>query len=534
MNTRCFIALCIALCFSSNAKGNMDVLTFGNVPNSLPDFEEHTSIPKKAPIKIYGFYPYGMTGTYKSYNYNLLTTVSFYSVKVDAVDQNRLHYNIYGIDETLDNLIQNAKEAGTRVNLTFHCDDAPIINSLLNNKEVRDSFISSITHLLDTTLSDGICVNFFDKLPATNADALISFLLQLKGSLKNSNKSIKITLPANDFSNSYNICKLNGIVDEYILLGSNYYDKGSLEEPVARLDGENGMFHIKKSINEYRKKGIPFEKLTVALPLAGIVWQKFNDRSALQFSHHIYLSQIKQHLAELKHEPKVEFDSATFTYYYDYKKDGDQFMAYYDNAESLEKKINWLKEQGIHSVGIWASGYNDGYEDFWNMVGKNYDIKKLREGDTFVKRLFQNNSISVNAASVDSASLQSINSELFGGFTKATSEIIGNRSVMSTVVITLTVFCVIGIIESLMFSSVRQLVYISSIPSYLIVNGGLILASIVLFIFYGLLKDQTCMCPGFYSIINKLIWYTLFFVWIFINLLSYKMLGSFSLKHDKP
>ena len=200
-----------------------------------------------------------------------------------------------------------------------------------------DSCVSYLTNKVNSSHFDGICIDF-DKLPAKNNHAFLSFSKQLDRSLYETHKTLRITLPAVDFSNSFNILQLNEMVDQYILLAFNYYHKGSSEGPVAPLNNTEN-FDVKTSVNKYLEKGIRSQKLIVALPTYGIVWQKSLDGSTSVFEQHIYLGQILEELSETEPKPTVILDSTTFTKYFDHKKDGKEFRTYYDDAETLEKKL---------------------------------------------------------------------------------------------------------------------------------------------------------------------------------------------------
>lgn len=364
------------LCLSGNARGNFVSLSSDTGLDFSLRNSVQTDIPisvDKPQIQIYGWYPYWMKDAYENLNYDLLTTVSYYSVNVYLNANKSLSYRDNGLDTLATKLIQKAKDANCKVDLTFQCDDTVVIDMLLKNKTFQDSCISYLTQLVDSTFLDGICVDF-DKLPAKNDDAYVSFLRQLKVSLKKSQKTLRITLPANDFSNRFNISKLNEVVDAYILLAFNYYHKGSAEGTVAPLD-DDGNFDIKRSVNIYVEKGIPMQKMIVALPTYGIVWQKTVDGSASVFEDHIYLSQIKKDLTEIDPKPVIKLDSTTFTKQYHYKNNGTEYRTYFDDDETLKVKIKWLRGQGIAGVGIWALGYDNGSSEVWDMIENNFVVK---------------------------------------------------------------------------------------------------------------------------------------------------------------
>ena len=171
--------------------------------------------------QFYGWYPFWMHDAYQNYNFNSLTTVSFFSVDAYLDDFNQVSFIENGINEKFaSDLFKKAKSAGCRIDLTFKCDDKEVIDLLLNNDSVRNKCINYLTYLLDTSslMTDGIAL-VFENLPANNSGSLVLFIAQLKQSIKKSNRSIKLALPESDLAKNYEILKLNKLVDNYLLIG---------------------------------------------------------------------------------------------------------------------------------------------------------------------------------------------------------------------------------------------------------------------------------------------------------------------------
>ena len=520
--------------------------------------------------RVYGWHPYWMKNTQADYNYNLLTTLSYYSLEASYVpDKNRITYtdhNINGLEAK--KLFNRASQAGCRIDVTFKSQDANVIDSILNNPPSQEATIHYLLEILNSNYQfDGICIAF-ESIPPSNAASLLAFMSNLKMALKGSNRTLKIALPAKDYFNNYDILNLNKVVDEYILMAYNYHHKGSSEGPVCPLYDDKRNLHLKGSVTEYLSKGIPYHKLIVALPFYGIVWVKDKKKDKYVFSKHLTYAQVKHQLARTKAE--IKFDKVSYTYYYEYEEKSKMYRCYFDNEKSLVKKYKWLIDQHIAGVGIWALGYDKGSDEFWNMIEKNVKVKKLPslQKKIIVKKKTQEDTVYIyhlidsiiqhTSLKNDTIFIDSLLSELLSGHHQDTSTtaapkeksiimlqlrklagifkpLLSERAIAATIVLTLIAFGLIGLLASLLFSPVRELLYVNNLPTYLFINVSLILLGLALFGFLGLLKaDIIDYSIEVFNNIKNGIWTTLLLCWVAINLFSYKLLGVISLKYDKP
>ena len=519
--------------------------------------------------QIYGWYPYWNTTPDSAFNYNLLTSFSYFTIDghYDA-NSKKIEFDDHGITSPfMKSLFRSASGAGCRIDITFRFDDKSTLRQLFSSQLLQDSCISSMVKIINANfVYDGICI-VFENLPPNISSSLVLFMSELKVTLKPSNRTISLALPAMDYANNYNIQKLNQLVDSYILLCYNYYTKGTEAGPVSPLDNVKKNASIKASVKDYLSKGAPYSKMIAALPFYGIVWKEDTGKpNHYSFYKHWTYTKIIGHLATTK--SIVQFDSVSYTYYYDFQMNGQNFRCYFDNDKSLDNKYKWLIKQGLAGVGIWALGYDRGNQDFWNMINKDFKVKKLNPlqkeviidnrtlrdtvysylliGDSLVKHtnlvkdtLIKDTLFSkiINPA-IDSSALKSEKNLLTRELDKLKTifkPLLSDNKVLITVIIALISFGFLGIIASMLFSSVRKLLYITSIPGYIVTNVSLILVAWGLLAFLRYLKtDIAELIPGYYDRIYHAIWIIVIISWLIINLLSYKLIGTISLKRDEP
>jgi spore germination protein len=75
-------------------------------------------------------------------------------------------------------------------------------------------------------------------------------------------------------------------------------------------------------------------------------------------------------------KPNIQWDStaqAPFFYYYS-ANSGRYRMVYFENPDSLRAKYRLVKDKELGGVGIWALGYDGGYQELWKLLGKEFKL----------------------------------------------------------------------------------------------------------------------------------------------------------------
>ena len=104
------------------------------------------------------------------------------------------------------------------------------------------------------------------------------FLLSLSSRLKKANKDYKIyiTLPSVNWSESLEFEALGQAVDTFVIMGYDYYGKTSnVAGPVSPLESGKSWepYNLTTSVDYYLQNKIPSQKLILALPTYGSLWE---------------------------------------------------------------------------------------------------------------------------------------------------------------------------------------------------------------------------------------------------------------------
>ncbi|MGB0931252.1 MAG: OmpA family protein, partial [Chitinophagales bacterium] len=174
-------------------------------------------------IEVFGWHPYWMGDAYKSYSYNLLSTIAYFSYDVDPTTGS------YRTDEAINDwkttaLVDSAKASGSKILLTVTNHGYFNNKQLLDNEQAQNVLIDSLVSLVSLRGGDGVDIDF-EVIPKGYKDKLTKFIQRLSSTLKAKNASniISVDLPAVDHFDSFDITALDKYVDLFVIMGYDYH-----------------------------------------------------------------------------------------------------------------------------------------------------------------------------------------------------------------------------------------------------------------------------------------------------------------------
>ena len=239
-----------------------------SVDFSFPD-NLSSEIPKMVNRKVIGWHPYwASANAYQSYNYNALTHIAYFSYEVDTATGG--YTTIRDWNSTP--IINYAHNRGTKVLLTVTNFGAARNTVILEDTVKQITLLTTVRNLLFSRNGDG--VNFdFEALPLSQRSNMVSFMRRAERIIKSAmpEAELSIATPAVDWSGSWDLAGLSQICDYIIIMGYDYYWRGSATAgPVAPLAGEN--YNVTRTIDTYLSAGVPPEKLVLGVPWYGYDW----------------------------------------------------------------------------------------------------------------------------------------------------------------------------------------------------------------------------------------------------------------------
>lgn len=328
-------------------------------------------------VEVFGWHTYYMGSAYESYNFNLLTTIAYFSYDINPETGGyRSDYPINDWKTT--GLIDSAHIKGCDVLLTITNHGAENNRLFLNNLTAQQNLIDSLINLLQLRDADGININF-ENLPNGVSQQMTDFVQTVAAVLKQVNPKYKITmaLPAVDHTNAFNIKDLKTVVERFVIMGYDYHSGSSTSAgPVAPLPPKGktnaNMYNLQKSVDAYVAAGLPQSKMILAFPYYGRVWESNDaDFSTAKFTQSLTYRAIRSN-----YEPfyEMQYDPNSTSYYFQYIDDSTQkhIQCWFDNEYTLGKKYDWVNDEKLRGIGIWALGYDNGYTELWSLIDEKF------------------------------------------------------------------------------------------------------------------------------------------------------------------
>lgn len=327
---------------------------------------------KLAPnIKVFGWHPYWMGDAYQSYRFDLLSYLAWFSYNIDPYTGKCDNPDVIAQWKNAQELFQLAGSGQCKVLLTITNHTAEGNRVFLQNRQSQETLIDSLISLLDGR-GAGVDVNF-ELVPDGLEAEMTGFLKLLSKRLKAKNPGyiVSVDLPIQDYYNTYQLRQLEPDVDLFLVTGYDYYnDRSPSDGPMAPLDVTSGRNSIKHSVNRYLQAGLKREKLLLGLPYYGAVWMMPSARdSILKFKQHITYRALKARYCT--DSPVYDYERWG-AYYLHTNEDASIEKCWFDDSLTLSRKMNWILQENLAGMGIWALGYDNGYPELWNLIDTMY------------------------------------------------------------------------------------------------------------------------------------------------------------------
>ncbi|PRY88594.1 spore germination protein YaaH [Mongoliibacter ruber] len=332
--------------------------------------------------ELYVWYPYWMGDVWKSYNFNLISTISFFTYKIDPASGSYLNPTQISQWRSTD-LLDSAKNTNTKVLLNLSLEGEENQSQFLKNESLWNVLLDSVTVLLQERDADGIELEF-SEITKDQSQKFLDFAIYMKDNLdfrfvtKKMNLALAVPAVPSDFSTS--LRQLDEFVDLFVVKGIDYHEIDGLTPVVSplRTDIANG-YSLEKTINQYLEKGLNAKKSILALPLFGLqwsgTWESNEGYYETNFEKKITLSEVSR-IYQSKDTSFVmipTLDETTMTNYFFLEfADNTSIECWYDDAFTLSKKMDLALYRDFKGIGLWALGYDLGMNEIWNVVEEKF------------------------------------------------------------------------------------------------------------------------------------------------------------------
>ena len=332
----------------------------------------------KSENEVFGWHPYWMGSAWKSYPFELLSTVSYFSYKLDP--KTGSYRNPKQMEEWRSTaMIDSAKAKKTKVLLTVSSHGYKNNNSFLGDQSKWGVMIDSLSDLLIYRDADGVDINF-EGLPYLKRGSFNRFVevlrKRLNQNIRDKTPIISLTLPAINSREIFDVVDLQKFVDLFVIMGYDYNTGPQLQGAVAPLlPLETDNISLNNTLKYYLDIGIDPKKTILALPYYGSMWEgtlSEDGSTSSMFERKVTYREVRslfneEFVTKNRLSPVLEKKSMTNYFNLTYP-DNTTKEVWFDDDYTLGKKYDYALTNNLKGIGIWALGYDNGYNELWDVI----------------------------------------------------------------------------------------------------------------------------------------------------------------------
>ncbi|MDF2450358.1 MAG: N-acetylmuramyl-L-alanine amidase, negative regulator of AmpC, AmpD [Bacteroidota bacterium] len=326
--------------------------------------------------KVYGWHPYWVGSVYTNYDWSMLSDFCYFDYAVSPTTGNNTNTSFaWASSAAVTAAISNS------VNVHFCATLFGSHSTFWGSPSAQQTFITNAINLLNSRPgSNGINIDF-EGMGSSDKAPFASFMTNLCNQVHAANSNYKVTMALYAVewgSNTFDIAALNPIVDNFIIMGYDYYYSGSTTAgPEAPLYNFQTTYNytLAKSITHYLNKGVSKNKLLLGLPWYGREWETVGATAPSSTTGGFTTSRTYN---AVRNNPGTysaankKWESNSFENYYSYQSSGTWRQCWIDDNYTYSRKFDLVNQRGIGGIGIWALGYDDGYSDLWNLINDKF------------------------------------------------------------------------------------------------------------------------------------------------------------------
>ena len=253
-------------------------------------------------------------------------------------------------------IVDTLKKLDTKIIITitndiFYSDtekklkDPEIINKILSDFISRQKHIQKIIEIVKEIGADGVDINY-EGINIKDKDIFSQFIKELSVLLKGKNKVLNVTVQQKiedrqkSGAGAIDWREISKFAEKVTIMCYNYSSKVSGPGPISPT------FWL-KDIIKFAKSQIPLEKICIALPLYGYDWSKDEVVS-------VNLKKARSIID--RYGLKLNWHKKSHSPYFSYYKDGIKHEVWFENKQSIRRKLNIIEKYKIQHIAFWHLG----------------------------------------------------------------------------------------------------------------------------------------------------------------------------------
>jgi spore germination protein YaaH len=353
------------------------------IPTEKPTIKP-TQVPAQAK-EVIGFLPSWVVAKKAKIYPSKLTQIIYFGLAVtergDLVkyrsNKTQVAEWAYFNSEELLRIRKEASSSGTKILLALKNFDNESIDALISNPAAVDRLSGQVENLINEYKLDGINIDFeyVTKTDFPTAKFFNRFLETFIANLKEKNHSLIVSVDLNATGvikdPAYDLVKIGELADQVILMGYDFHRANSYNAgPVAPIEDEILELSIKRAVDSLRGR-IPFDKLILGIPFYGYEWQTINaNYKSIAVANTGALAtwgRVKDLIAN-RSNLQINWEEKAKSPWIVYRQSGAIKQIYYENEKSLSAKLDFVKQNELSGIAIWALGYEGNYKEPWKTI----------------------------------------------------------------------------------------------------------------------------------------------------------------------
>jgi spore germination protein YaaH/PKD repeat protein len=319
---------------------------------------------------VYGWHPYWVGSAYNNYDWDLLSHFSFFSYEVDENTGDPLSTHGWATSAAVDSALAN----GVKVTLCVTLFGGSDLVTFLTNNTAKQNLIDNLIQLVDDRGAHGVNIDF-EGLPSSQKTNFANFMVDLCNQMHTAipGSEVSTVLYAVDWNDVFDFQIMEPAVDHYIVMGYAYYYQGSGNtgpcDPLYHF-GSSYNYTLSKTTTYYIDKGCPKDKFILGLPYYGYEW----PTTSLNIPSSTTSNGIARTFAYVKNNTSGNYSAGNYTWDADSFTDiyafnnGQNKQCFITLEDGFRKRLEFVNQTDIGGIGIWALGYDNGYNQLWNAI----------------------------------------------------------------------------------------------------------------------------------------------------------------------
>ncbi|MFH5184173.1 glycosyl hydrolase family 18 protein [Paenibacillus sp. TAB 01] len=269
----------------------------------------------------------------------------------------------FSIPDGWEEVTAAADQAAAAKELVVFANESHHVTQFLADAAARKAFVASLLRLLDDPKYgfQGVCLDFEDLYQESSREDFNAFVGEIKDALKGN--KLTVALPPLFYYAGYDAKFIGGKADTVILMAYNFLHKDS-RLPSAPLP------LVSEAVRQMLDAGVSADKLVLGIGKQANQWIDRPGEAA------VYESPASDLVEQRLKQPGVA-QSLAYPYLLNRitYEDNGQHELYYEDADSIERKMWVARYYGLKGVSLWYMGqFTD--QDWERIAAENRDISK--------------------------------------------------------------------------------------------------------------------------------------------------------------